>query len=93
MTLSGKRLQVWHSPQLPCQPFKVDVKDEYEALKMINTLADQHIWLFKNKIIPDYVNSFVVVMHDRNEWVPYYNTEEDMEWDAFEITYENELTF
>jgi len=91
MKLSGKRLQVWHYPQLPCEPFKVDVADEHEAIKMINTLADQHCWLFKNKMIPDYVNSFTVVMREGNEWIDYYNEEEQMEWEDFEAVYENEI--
>lgn len=47
MQLSGKRLQVHHYPQVPCNPFSVEVKDEYEAIKMIDTLADQHIWLLE----------------------------------------------
>lgn len=93
MKLSGKRLQVWHYPQLPCEPFKVDVKDELEAIKIINTLADQHIWLFKNKFIPDFANTLIVQMWDENgkEWVSYYNEEEQMEWEDFEAVYENEI--
>lgn len=93
MKLSGKRLQVHHYPQVPCQPFTVDVKDEYEAMKIANTLADQHLWLLENKIIPDYVNNIEVVMWDGSEWVPYYNKEEEMDWDEFETVYENELIF
>lgn len=89
MKLSGKRLQVWHYPQLPCEPFKVDVKDEYEALKIIDTLADQHLWLFKNKFIPDYANAFHVMMEENGEWVDYENDGED--WDYFEDNYENEI--
>lgn len=91
MTLSGKRLQVHHYPQMPCTPFCVDVKDEYEAMKIINTLADQHIWLFANKLIPDYSNAFMVVMWENNEWVEYFNHEEVMDWDTFEETYEDIL--
>lgn len=93
MTLSGKRLQVNHYPQLPCIPFTVDVKDEYEALKVINTLADQHIWLFKNKMIPDYCNILNVVMWDEEEkeWMDYWNEAEQMNWEDFEAVYENEI--
>lgn len=93
MKLSGKRLQVWHYPQLPCEPFQVDVLDEHEAIKTINTLADQHNWLFKNKFIPDFCNSFLVVMWNpcHNEWIEYYNEEEQMNWEDFEAVYENEI--
>jgi len=93
MKLSGKRLQVWHYPQINHGAFKVDVKDEYEAIKIINTLADQHIWLFKNKFIPDFANALIVQMWDETgqEWVSYYNEEEQMDWDDFETLYENEI--
>lgn len=93
MQLSGKRLQVHHYPQVPCNPFSVEVKDEYEAAKMIDTLADQHIWLFKNLLIPDYCNSFNVVMWDGSEWVDYWNEAEQMNWDDFEEAYADELIF
>lgn len=93
MKLSGKRLQVWHYPQINHGAFKVDVKDEYEAIKIIETLADQHCWLFKNKFIPDYANSFIVQMWDEDisRWVDYWNDKEDMNWEDFEAVYENEI--
>ncbi len=93
MKLTGKRLQVWHYPQVPCEPFIVDVKDEYEAVKIINTLADQHIWLLQNKLIPDYSNTFEVVMFDVKEqdWAVYFNEEEGLTWEEFEEVYENEI--
>lgn len=91
MKLTGKRLQVNHYAQLPCTPFTVEVKDELEAIKIIETLADQHIWLFKNKYIPDYCNSFSVDMWEGDEWVEYWNEEEQMNWDDFEAVYENEI--
>lgn len=93
MKLSGKRLQVWHYPQVPCEPFKVEVKDENEAFTMVNALADQHIYLFKNKMIPDYCNSIHVVMWDEDdkEWVDYYNESEGMDWSDVEEYFENEI--
>lgn len=91
MQLSGKRLQVHHYPQLPCEPFVVDIENEYEAIKIINTLADQHIWLYKNYLIPDYCNSFSVVMLEHGEWINYWNEYEKMNWEDFEALYENEI--
>jgi hypothetical protein len=91
MNLTNRPLQVWHYPQIPCAPFKVDVKNEHEAHKMINVLADQHAWLYGNKIIQDYSNSFEVIMHYDGQWVPYYNHEENMDWDDFQSVYEIEL--
>lgn len=95
MKLLGKRLQVWHYPQLPCEPFKIDVKDEHEAIKIIEIIGDQHIWLYKNKMIPDYCNSFAVMMWEEelgiNEWVEYWNDEEKLNWQDFEAVFENEI--
>lgn len=89
MKLSSKRLQVWHYPQINHGAFKVDVKDEYEAIKIIETLADQHIWLLKNKFIPDYSNAFEVMMEENGKWVDYDN--DGMAWVDFETLYENEI--
>jgi hypothetical protein len=94
MQLSTKKLQVWHYPQVPCKPFIVDVKDEFEAKKIVYTLASQHLWLYTNRIIPDYSNSIQVMMFDEDsdgegtpDWINYYNDTEDMEWDEFVETY------
>ena len=60
------KLQVRHYAQVPCEPFCVDVSDEVEAKKIKDVLADQHLFLFEQKIIPDYANSICVVMWDEN---------------------------
>jgi len=89
-----KKLRVLHYPQVPCKPFFVDVKDEEQALLIRNTLANQHLFLYENNIIPDYANAISVVMWDENsdgegtpDWVDYYNEEENMEFDEFVETY------
>ncbi|HMT01698.1 MAG TPA: hypothetical protein PKD00_00070 [Burkholderiales bacterium] len=82
------KLRVLHYPQVPCEPFVVDVKDEEQAYFVQETLANQHLFLFKNNIIPDYSNVIVVLMLNENsEWVDYYNEEENMEFDEFVETY------
>lgn len=88
------KLRVLHYPQVPCIPFIVDVKDEEQAYLISNALADQHLFLFKNNMIPDYANSIQVVMWDEDsdgegngDWVDYYNEEEGMEFDEFAETY------
>ena len=89
MQLINRKLQVWHYPQVPCQPFTVDVKDEHEAYKLKKVLAEQHLWLYEHAIIPDYDNCLVVMMKDKDtgDWVDYYNEHEDMEWDELVETY------
>lgn len=80
----NKPLRVLHYAQIPCKPFIVSVKDEYEAYKIMNTLADQHLFLFDKKIIPDYSNMLLVQMEDEDGWVDYYNEEEAFEWSEVE---------
>lgn len=94
----NKPLRVLHFAQIPCKPFIVNVKDEYEAYKIINTLADQHLFLFDIKIIPDCSNILLVEMKDEDDdWVDYYNEEEGLEWSEVEeymkqLTQHKELT-
>lgn len=64
---------------------------------MMKVLADQHNFLFENKIIPDYSNAIMVVMWDEDpdaadaadgyDWFDYYNPAEDMYWEEFAETY------
>jgi len=85
----NKKLRVEHYPQIPCEPFFVDVKDEQQAWFVKNLLADQHLFLYNNNIIPDYANVICVVMWDEedNEWVDYYNEEEEMDFDEIKNEY------
>ncbi len=88
------KLQVRHYAQIPCEPFCVDVKDEEDAKRIMDMLAEQHLFLFKNKIIPDYANSIMVLMWEEDSdgegnpgWVNYWNEAEMMDWAEFEETY------
>ena len=88
------KLRVLHYPQIPCKPFIVEVKDEEQAFLISETLANQHLFLFDNNMIPDYSNVITVEMWDENsdgegtpDWVDYYNEEEAMEFDEFVETY------
>ena len=91
MQLIKNKLQVRHYPQLPCRPFCVDVKNEFEAKKILDTLANQHLWLYENRIIPDYCNVIEVVMLEEedgnSDWISYWNEKEQMEWNEFEKMY------
>lgn len=51
----------------------------------MQVLGNQHLFLYKEKIIPDYSNIITVSMlNDEGEWEDYYNEEEGMDWDEFE---------
>jgi len=82
------KLRVCHYPQIPCSPFCVDVKDEYEAYSVINLLAAQHLFLYENDIIGDYSNVLTVEMWEsdldgegNSGWTSYFNEEELMNWE------------
>jgi hypothetical protein len=85
MKLSGKKLQVEHYFNPPCNPFVVPVKDEHEARKTENLLADQMNFLYTENQIHDFVNVIVVTMFNEEtlEWEDYYNEHEGMDWDEF----------
>jgi len=87
--MTPNKLRVKHFAQLPCEPFIVDVDNEAEAYKICNVLADQHLFLEKEGIIPDYSNIILVEMYDTedNDWVDYYNEAEQMDWEEFSETY------
>ena len=40
MQLVNKKLQVRHYPQIPCKPFMGNVKDDFEAKKIADVLAN-----------------------------------------------------
>lgn len=87
MELVTNKLKVVHYAQVPCEPFEVEVKDEREAFLISNILADQHLFLLKENIIPDYSNIIIVLMFEDGDWVDYFNENEGMEFDEFTETY------
>ena len=88
-TLVKNRLRVCHFPQVPCEPFRVSVNNEWEAYLISEVLGNQHLWLFNNEMIPDYSNIITVEMWDKeeNDWADYWNESECMDWEEFKQTY------
>jgi len=95
----NKPLRVVHYPQVPCKPFTFLVNGEEQANLLATALAEQHLFLFSQKFIPDYTNAIFVEMWDDDadgqgtgDWVEYYNEEEDMDFKEFAETFlENPL--
>lgn len=88
----NKKLKVLHYPQIPCEPFAVDVKDEEQAYLIQETLANHHLFLYENNFIPDFSNAISVVMWDETldnedgslgDWCDYYNEELNMDWEEY----------
>ena len=51
------QLQVWWIPQVPGQPFEVNVSSLAEGVKIMEVLADYDRFQFENRIKPDYANA------------------------------------
>lgn len=92
-----EKLRVLHFAQVPCKPFIVEVADEIEANKIMNILANQHLFLLEQKIIPDFANVITVEMYMEDsdgdgtpDWCGYFNDAEGMDWDEFKDEYLNE---
>ena len=82
-------LRIYHYPQIGMEPYYQEVKDEKEALRIINILADHHLYLFNHNVIYDYTNIFGVEMYDSYDveelvWGDYYNEVMDIDWKEVE---------
>lgn len=69
------KLRVWHIPQIPMKPFRVDVKDVEEGKKLLNVLADYDLFQLENHIKPDYSNASGLEIFEDGEWCDYYDEE------------------
>lgn len=90
MELVKNKLRICHYAQVPCEPYIVEnIKDEYEAAKIADILAYQHLFLREKRIIPDYSNVITIEMFDEEEqeWVDYWNDKEYMDWEELYNTY------
>lgn len=71
------RLRVVHYPQIPCDPFYVDVKDLEDANRIMSLLAHYDLFQFHENIKPDYSNVTVLEQWDEEEgdWVDWSDEE------------------
>jgi hypothetical protein len=53
----GKDLRVWWIPQIPGEPFHVEVRTLREAYLLTKTLAAYDLFQLEHKIKPDYSNA------------------------------------
>lgn len=77
------KLRIAHFPQIPCDPFYVDVssiEDAYEKMKM---LADYDAFQYEKRIKPDYANMTLLEEYDENEaeWMSWSIETDDMYFD------------
>ena len=91
------KMRVCHFPQVPCEPFVVEVQDEVEAFRIVDILAQQHLFLLSKKMIPDYSNVICVEMYEEDvdgsghpDWCDYFNESVGMDFDELSETYLND---
>lgn len=69
-----KKLRVCHYPQVPCEPFIVEVESLEEARKASDMLANYDLFQFENRIKPDYANSTIVEQYDEVDgWISWFD--------------------
>jgi hypothetical protein len=76
-----EKFRVWWIPQVPMEPFYVNVKSITEARKIIGVLADYDAFQYENKIKPDYSNVGGLEVFDKEDitdsadgsWVEWYD--------------------
>ena len=71
------QLRVWHIPQVPGKPFRVEVNTIHEAMIVLKVLANYDIFQFENKIKPDYCNAAGLEVYRNGEWEEWSSEEGD----------------
>lgn len=59
-------LRVAHFPQIPMQPFTVEVPTVEQGLWLVGVLADYDLFQYEKKIKPDYCNDGLVQRYEDN---------------------------
>lgn len=72
--LAPYALRVWHIPQIPMQPFTVDVASITEGRRILDILASYDLFQYENRIKPDYCNASGLSMWNA----------EDEQWEDFD---------
>lgn len=60
MNQTHKKYRLLHYPQTPSKPFIVESDDLDYLIKLQDAIARQHLFLYENKVIPDYTNSIII---------------------------------
>ena len=80
---SPGNLRIWWIPQMPMQPFHVDVANVHEAKLLLDTLARYDTFQFEHNIKPDYSNAGGLEVFEDGEWCEWCD-EEGADIDATE---------
>lgn len=66
-------LRVYWIPQVPMNPFHVEVRSSEEAQKIMMVLSDYDEFQYENQIKPDYCNAGGLEVFKNGEWVDWVN--------------------
>lgn len=75
-------LRVWWIPQIPGEPFHVDVASPAEAKKIMDVLANYDIFQFENRIKPDYCNAGGLECYRQDGMWEEGDSEDWCEWES-----------
>ena len=66
-------LQVWWIPQVPMNPFMVDVSTPEEGGKILDVLANYDLFQYEKNIKPDYSNAGGLNVFCDGDWEEWYS--------------------
>jgi len=78
------KLRVWWIPQVPMDPFYVDVESVEEGVKIMDALAEYDNFQYETSVKPDYCNAGGLEMFDPEDnqdspdgsWCSWYDDDE-----------------
>jgi hypothetical protein len=68
-------MRVWWIPQVPGEPFYVEVSGVKEARKILDTLAEYDAFLLKNKHRIAHFNTGGLEVMEENEWIEWRDSQ------------------
>lgn len=85
-TTCKEQLRVWHIPQVPGEPFYVDVKTVSDAKLVLDVLAKYDTFQFEHNIKPDYSNAAGLEVFRNGDWEE-WESEDGQGIDDIEVEY------
>ena len=63
----NKKMRVWWIPQVPMDPFYIDVVSVEDGVRIMDVLANYDKFQFENRIKPDYCNCGGIEVFDTED--------------------------
>lgn len=67
-TVKTGQLRVWWIPQMPMNPFYVNVESPEQAKFLLEALANYDLFQFENRVKPDYSNAGGLEVFEDGDW-------------------------